>query len=1041
MRQKDVDLDKDGSDDQRIFILAALFKRGFSIDWLQEISQEKPSHILQALDQGIRAKWLTQVGPGLFHFTDLQKQQNLLKTIPIEERERLYRQAAQILIRELPDDDHKDRLVGHLLLNLSNDLEGCRRLIKEGHYFRRLFRHQEALTYYEKAIEDLKDLKGEAAARLLIETILQYSKISTATLNPDRINSIILRAIERAEAQNFHPSQALLKMHLAKHEWLRSDFQIALKHFDEGWSIAQQIDDPGLHRSAVIFRMFFHYWQGRFQDAVESYEKYLPEIEKVPKGGFPLLARLTIGNCYGHCGQVTQGMGMLDAIRGHCLESGNIGVAGHASTGIGLMFSEIGYYDRAFKYFEKALTETKEGQNYYGWLAALLGLAHTSHKMNDHQKASAFLHDFLDLSHQAQIYFRCLPIIMDLCWSMEQGLLPRIEGLSLKKEITLALRSQNIYMRGMGYHYQGLVRKRKGRPSQDILRALNLAVKCLEISGHQINLAKVRLELAREYLHNKQEKQARNIAGPSARLLFSLNESLISDDLRPLVEDFRHRKNLLKEILKLGQEMVTLRDNREVAVRIVSAANRVIGAERGAMFLLDESGQGLTLRAAKNLTTENLASPDFSKPINIIEQTFRSGRSCVLDLESEQNDVPSSKTIRSCVCVPMALRNKIVGVLYHDNHFFPSAFKEKDLEVLGFFAAQAAIAMENAQAYEILQKTVEKQKEEKQYFEEQYLECLNFEDIVGKSGAIRKVFEQLDSVAGTDATVLILGETGVGKELVARAIHYNSPRRNGPFIRVNCSSFSEHLITSELFGHEKGAFTGAIQKRIGRFELAHTGTIFLDEIGEIPLDVQVRLLRVLQSKEFERVGGQETITSDFRLMAATNRDLEEEVSNGRFRKDLFYRLNVFPIRVPPLRERREDIPLLAYHFLYAYAKKLNKKIEKMPESEMQKLKEYDWPGNVRELENIIERGVILCKGSYYHVPDTGLNSLSSPKAEKNLSLEENERAHILRILAMTMEKVRGENGAAALLDIHPNTLYSRMKKLGIFNSKGIRPNQ
>ncbi len=1036
MEPKEVTPGKAISGDQRIFALAALFKGDFSIDWLQEISEEKPSRILQALDQGLRAKWLTQVGPGLFHFTDSQKQQDLLATIPSKEREKLYRRAIRILIRELPEDDQRDRLMGQLFLHVSNDLEGCRRLIDEGNYFRRIFRHQEALKYYEKAVEDLKSLKGQAADRLLIETALQYSKISTATLDADRVNSTILGAIKRADAPNLHSCQALLKMHLAKHEWLRSDFQTALKHFDEGWTMSQQIDDPGLHRSAVIFSMFFHYWQGRFRDAVESYEKYMPEIENVPKGEFPLLARLTIGNCYGHCGQVSQGMGMLDTIRSHCLESGNIGIAGHASAVIAFMFFEIGYYARAFKYFETALTETTEGQNNYGRLAALLGLALTSHKLKDPQRASAFLRNFLELSHQAQIYFRFLPVIMDLCWSMEQGLLPRIDGLSVKKEIAGSIRSKNIYMRGMGYRYRALFQKHKGRPSRDILRDLTQSVKWLEVSGHQIDLARVRLELAREYLHNRQEDKARIIAGPSARLLFSLNESLIPDDLRSLVEDVRDGKNLLNEILKLGQEMVTIRDKREVAVRIISAANSVTGAERGAMFLIDESGQGLTLRATKNLTQENLSSPDFSVSMTIIEQTFRSGQSRVLDLESDQDNGLSSKAIRSCVCVPMTLRNQVIGVLYHDNRLFRSAFKASDLEVLDYFAAQAAIAMENAQAYEILHQRYQKQKEEKQYFEEQYLESLNFEDIVGKSQSIRQVFGQLDSVAGTDATVLILGETGVGKELVARAIHHNSSRRNGPFVRVNCSAFSEHLISSELFGHEKGAFTGAIQRRIGRFELAHTGTIFLDEIGEIPLDVQVRLLRVLQSKEFERVGGQETITSDFRLMAATNQDLQKEVTSGRFRKDLFYRLNVFPIRVPPLRERREDIPLLAYHFLFTCAKKLNKKIEKIPESEMRKLMEYDWPGNVRELENIIERGVIISKGPYYHLPDTGLNSLSSPTTEKNLSLEENERTHILRILDKTGGKVRGQQGAAVLLHIHPNTLYSRMKKLGI-----VRPQE
>ena len=383
----------------------------------------------------------------------------------------------------------------------------------------------------------------------------------------------------------------------------------------------------------------------------------------------------------------------------------------------------------------------------------------------------------------------------------------------------------------------------------------------------------------------------------------------------------------------------------------------------------------------------------------------------------------------------MTLRDEVIGVLYHDNRLFRSAFDENDLEVLDYFAAQAAIAMDNARAYETLQNMYQRQKEEKQYFEEQFLESLDFEDIVGKSAAIRQVFAQIDSVAATDATVLISGETGVGKELVARAIHRNSLRHNGPFIRVNCSAFSEQLISSELFGHEKGAFTGATHKRIGRFELAHGGTIFLDEIGDIPLEVQVRLLQVLQNKEFERVGGQETLYSDFRLMAATNRDVQVEVETHRFRKDLFYRLNVFPIHVPPLRERKEDVPLLAYHFLVDYAKKLSKKIERIPHVEMQKLLDYDWPGNVRELKNVIERGVILCQGPFYQVPDSGLTAGALSTVQKEMSLEENERAHIGRVLDMTGGKVRGRDGAAEILNINPSTLYSRMKKLGISNPR------
>ena len=290
-------------------------------------------------------------------------------------------------------------------------------------------------------------------------------------------------------------------------------------------------------------------------------------------------------------------------------------------------------------------------------------------------------------------------------------------------------------------------------------------------------------------------------------------------------------------------------------------------------------------------------------------------------------------------------------------------------------------------------------------------------------------------MARTDATVLISGETGVGKELVARAIHRTSNRRDKPFIKVHCSALPESLIPSELFGHERGAFTGATQRRIGRFELADGGTFFLDEVGDLSLDIQVRLLRVLQTKEFERVGGSETIRSNFRLVVATNRNLEQMVKDQMFRADLYYRLAVFPIFVPPLRERKEDIPILAYYFLKLYSKKRRKNFSRIPDSEMQKLLDYDWPGNVRELENIIERGIILNNGTFFRVPQLGGEEMTPGTSEGVVTLRENERRHILKALEKTNWKVRGTGGAAQLLDIPPSTLAFRMKKLGIQRPK------
>ena len=324
-----------------------------------------------------------------------------------------------------------------------------------------------------------------------------------------------------------------------------------------------------------------------------------------------------------------------------------------------------------------------------------------------------------------------------------------------------------------------------------------------------------------------------------------------------------------------------------------------------------------------------------------------------------------------------------------------------------------------------------------------------FNEIIGQSPALHAVLDQIKLVARTDSTVLLLGETGTGKELIARAIHFSSPRKNRPLIKVNCAAIPAGFIDSRLFGHEKGAFTGALKRRVGRFELANGGSIFLDEIGDMSDDAQAKLLRVLQEHEVEPLGGHSSIKVDVRVIAATNRDLHERVSRGTFRDDLYYRLNVFPLRVPPLRERIEDIPLLARHFLSRYAAKIGRGLAQVPDDVMHHLLEYSWPGNVRELENVIERAVIVSTGPDLHLAPDSLpvpsafidnpppaSSMSSRVTSENaksgpMALVEVERNHIVAVLARTKWRIQGLNGAAHVLNLKPSTLRSRMKKLGI----------
>lgn len=326
------------------------------------------------------------------------------------------------------------------------------------------------------------------------------------------------------------------------------------------------------------------------------------------------------------------------------------------------------------------------------------------------------------------------------------------------------------------------------------------------------------------------------------------------------------------------------------------------------------------------------------------------------------------------------------------------------------------------------------------YLREEIKSAHNFDEIVGRSAAIQSVLSNVRRVAATDASVLIRGETGTGKELIARAVHSASKRRDKPLIKINCAALPAGLVESELFGHEKGAFTGAIAKRIGRFELADGGTIFLDEIGEIPLEVQVKLLRVLQEREFDRVGGKSPIEVDVRVIAATNRDLFQAVAEKTFREDLFYRLNVFPLLTPPLRNRAEDIPLLVSFLIDKYMLRIGKRVEGVSANSMQRLRSYRWPGNIRELENVIERAIILADGPVIEVDSEMLPGLTEPvtgpaSPTTGASLEEVERQHIAAVLKQTNWVIEGSNGAAKILDLHPSTLRYRMKKLGVTHGR------
>ena len=512
-----------------------------------------------------------------------------------------------------------------------------------------------------------------------------------------------------------------------------------------------------------------------------------------------------------------------------------------------------------------------------------------------------------------------------------------------------------------------------------------------------------------------------------------------SDAAQAATEALAHERDRLRLLLDVNNAIVSTLDMPDVFAAISAFCRDVVHHEYTSLALLEKETKTLRLFAldfpgGQGHVKEDMVIAISDPPASLAIERREPAMFDVALLEQSPAEICKlmlAENLQSGICFPLATRNGVLGTL-NVASFRADAFSDEDLVLLAQVAGQVAIAIENVLAYCENAELKNKLAEEKLYLEDEIRTAFHFEEIVGDSPALKEVLAQVETVAPTASTVLLLGETGTGKERIARAIHSLSPRKENSFVKINCSAIPAGLLESELFGHEKGAFTGAIAQRLGRFELAHRGTIFLDEIGDVPLELQPKLLRVLQEQEFERLGGTRSIRVDVRVVAATNRDLSAMVAERQFRSDLFYRLNVFPIVMPPLRERTEDIPALVRYFARNYSRHMKKKIESIPTEAMEALVRYPWPGNIRELENYVERAVILSPGSVLRLNTSELAAAPDPGARGGVStLAEAERQHILRALEESHWVIGGPSGAARRLGLKRTTLQSRMAKLFI----------
>jgi formate hydrogenlyase transcriptional activator len=536
------------------------------------------------------------------------------------------------------------------------------------------------------------------------------------------------------------------------------------------------------------------------------------------------------------------------------------------------------------------------------------------------------------------------------------------------------------------------------------------------------------LGLGSSQLDAYQEEDLRLLGRVAELVALALENSLTRQALRD-------EKERLQTLLEVNRALVSSLDLQQLCPTIVESLRRVMKVDHASLALSEPDADGFRVHASSAPVKGIEVGAFLPGSDSVASRALQDGKVAFFHRSDPQAERSAALRglfelgVESGCCVPLITSNGPLGTLNLASTE-RSAFASADVDLLNQVASQVAVALENARAYQEIAELKDKLAKEKVYLEDEILSELNFEEIIGDSPALKRVLAQVKIVAPSDATTLILGETGTGKELIARAIHRMSSRKDGSFIKLNCAAIPTGLLESELFGHEKGAFTGAISQKVGRLELADKGTLFLDEVGDIPLELQPKLLRVLQDQEFERLGSTRTIRVNIRLIAATNRDLAKIVSDREFRSDLYYRLNVFPLHMPPLRERKTDIPLLVRYFVQKFARRMNRQIETIPTETMNALVSWEWPGNVRELENFMERSVILSSGSVLAVPLTELRPVPEQPSGAS-TLASLERDHIIRALRETRGVISGVKGAAARLGLKRTTLQSRIQRMGI----------
>lgn len=902
----------------------------------------------------------------------------------------------------------------------------------------------DALKHFEQTLkwipEPGNDIKQQT---LFTSAILELSHLRFCS--GERLNEIpgLLDMAQRAATQRQDTrTKVLLELHKVRHICHENRLEEAIETSRKTLADAKALGEDFLEQSAEFLGVYY-FFQGMHKEALTFFEDAIQRVELRQQHPVAFLLPHWLGLCAAYNGQFHRAIGIFDCNWRRAHYRSEWALADHFRGDLGIVLLIAGKTDEAYGHLSEMLDSAVKRGNRNAILWGKMGLAYYHYLENrpreSHQLMQQAVSDAIE--HDGLFRQYTWPWLLEMLYGFNRLKYEPIQQLDYEEELQKKARGLNVMLRGVALRLQAKEAIFRHDDATKVETLFNQSEAFLKKSRNPIELGKTFVAIARFKLKRKEFEPAWNYAMMAWESLTGINSKLFPPDLRPALEKNIDRPiffqsppvhNRLDRVIDSLDKLILSHNVESFLQRVLTIVGNFFGAGRGCVFWNDAPQKiKPEFKLGYNLSEEEASRNDFRNSYALIQKTFKKNHP-ILDRKSNGSSRKRPSDLLAMLCIPLEIGGHVKGVFYYDNSYDDKTFDSLSPDELGILCQYMSRQIGYVTTYfeGIMASSYEKA------LQTSTASYAARDELKAESPIMKKMLSLADKAADSDASILILGETGVGKEVLARRLHRMHSRRcKGPFHVVDVNNISESLIESELFGYEKGAFTGADQRKLGRLELSHGGTLFIDEIGNIPLNLQSKLLRALQEKCFVRVGGTETIRTDFRLLTATNQDLEKDVSMGRFRADLFYRINVVPIKIPPLRKRGDDILLLANYFLEHFSKKHGRKLLHLNEKAQKDLLQYHWPGNIRELKNVIERAVLLSSDELLGIdlfPDTVtvMNNGHNPFQDLP-TMDELQQRYISYVLEKTNGQISGKGAAAEILGMKRTTLSARIKKLGI----------